>query len=167
MRELTRCCPAPAPFNVSGGGGGGGGGGGWRRCCGTNYLNYLNLSTDRSFLSFTDPYPPAKTPPKGRGLVNIAVLSLGADGGCAGPNPPASPAAKAERIIAYLNRAGERGTDLAVLPENAFGRPGEKPACFMAAEPVSGPTVSAIRAIAKRYGMNVVLPIHEARGGAQ
>ena len=49
----------------------------------------------------------------------------------------------------------------------AFGRPGEKAACYMAAEPVSGPTVRAVQAIAKRYGMNVVLPIHEARGAAQ
>ena len=69
-------------------------------------------------------------------------------------------------IYSYLHRAGRGGADLAVLPENAFGRPGmiHHPGCVHAAEPVDGPLVQSVSAIAAQYQMNVVLPIHESRG---
>ena len=72
---------------------------------------------------------------------------------------------KEEIILGYLNAAGERGVDLAVLPENAFGRPGAPVACAHPAEPVDGPLVKKIAALAAKYAMYVVLPIHESRGG--
>jgi len=74
-----------------------------------------------------------------RGLVKVAVLALGADGGCArgacglgnnsycpknDPGEPKSAAEGTARIVAYLEQAGKQGSDLAVLPENAFGRCG-------------------------------------------
>jgi hypothetical protein len=112
----------------------------------------------------------------GRGLVKVAALPLGADGGCArGANPappgwpviPTSSDEKVQRILGYLTHAGESGADIAVLPENAFGRLGETahPACSRDPEPVDGPAVTSVRAVAAKYGMNVVLPLHEARGG--
>ena len=74
-----------------------------------------------------------------RGLVKVAVLALGADGGCArgacghamgnnsycppnDPGPPTTAAKGTARIVAYLEQAGKQGSDLVVLPENAFGR---------------------------------------------
>eukprot|EP00040_Diaphanoeca_grandis_P023755 m.129701 g.129701 ORF g.129701 m.129701 type:complete len:436 (+) comp29420_c0_seq1:145-1452(+) len=118
-----------------------------------------------------------------RGLVHVSVLGLGADGGCAcgacpsgnTTNPhcpkdyPGKPTTAAEgtaRILNYLEHAGEHGTDLVVLPENAFGRPGEGPNCFHAPEsikPGSGGVVDTVRAVALKYKMNVVLPVHEKR----
>ena len=48
----------------------------------------------------------AKRAPHGRGLVDVALLALGADGGCAGPkDPPNSTEAHAATIAAYVSRA--------------------------------------------------------------
>jgi hypothetical protein len=115
----------------------------------------------------------ARTRSSGRGRVKVALLPLGADGGCGrgAPDPPGWPGipTSAEegmrRILSYLNRAGEEGADLAVLPENAFGRRGMPPACAREPETIDGPVATAVRSLARRHRMHVVLPLHEARGG--
>lgn len=130
--------------------------------------------------------------PTGRGLVKVAALALGADGGCSpgacgalqpGPAPgpggggpycppgypgkPTNSSEKEQRISEYLNEAARQGADLAVLPENAYGGPWLPANCRHAPEPLDGPLVSSIRAVAKRHRMNIVLPIHEALDGRQ
>jgi predicted amidohydrolase len=37
--------------------------------------------------------------------------------------------------------------------------------CLHQAEPIDGPLVKSIQKIALQYGMNIVLPFHESRGG--
>jgi hypothetical protein len=100
---------------------------------------------------------------KSRGLVSVAALAYGSDGGC-GPLKPANASERDAFILSNLRHAGERRVDLAVLPENAFGRPGMPGGCFHEAEAVDGPLVSRVAALAAQYSMNIVLPIHEARG---
>jgi hypothetical protein len=108
-------------------------------------------------------YAPKKT--GGRGLVSVAALAYGADGGCAHGFVPDNATARDALIYSYLHRAGASGADLVVLPENAFGRPGMiHPGCVHPAEPVDGPLVQSVSKIAAQYQMNVVLPIHESRG---
>ena len=103
---------------------------------------------------------------KGRGLVTVAGLAYGADGGCAGHGfRPSNASERDALILSYLHHAGQLGVDLAILPENAFGRPGMPGGCSHEAEPIDGPTVQRVAAIASRYEMNVVLPIHESRKG--
>ena len=101
----------------------------------------------------------------GKGNVKVAALVTGADGGCAVHNPPAGwpapPATQAEaekRIIDYLTQAGVLGADLAVLPENAFGRRGMKghPGCTREPETIDGPAVTSVRAVAKRFAMHII-----------
>jgi hypothetical protein len=101
----------------------------------------------------------------GRGQVRVAALALGADGGCGSKDRPTSAANGTARIFQYLNRAGELGVDLSVLPENAFGRPGMSANCLHQAEQIDGPLVKSVQKIALQYGMNIVLPFHESRGG--
>ena len=98
-------------------------------------------------------YAPKKV--GGRGLVSVAALAYGADGGCAHGFVPANATARDALIYSYLHRAGASGADLAVLPENAFGRPGmiHHPGCVHAAEPVDGPLVQSVSKIAAQYQM--------------
>ena len=58
-----------------------------------------------------------------RGLTKIAVLGMGADGRTLW-----------NETLAYVHRAGQQGVDLAVLPENVRGRPGELSLCFWNSE---------------------------------
>ena len=100
--------------------------------------------------------------------VRVAALALGADGGCGvfGTNAtiPKTAAEGTQRIYDYLHHAGSLKVDLAVLPEDAFGDPTYPKNCYREAEPINGATVRSVQAIAKQYSMNIVLPIHEARG---
>ena len=43
-----------------------------------------------------------------------------------------------------------------MLPENAYGRPGETANCFNAGEAVDGPIITRVRALARELNMNVV-----------
>jgi hypothetical protein len=121
-------------------------------------------------------FVPKPPPSKGRpNVVRIATLGLGGDGGCARgsnkcpgcpPNYPGKPTTHEEgiqRIMDYLDEAGQQGVDLAVLPENAFGRPGEPDYCTHPAEPIDGWAVTSVQALAKKHSMNIVLPLHESR----
>lgn len=50
------------------------------------------------------------------------------------------------RLITLMLGAGESGVDPAVLPENAFGRPGmDVSACYHAPEPVDGESVKTVQ----------------------
>eukprot|EP00729_Bicosta_minor_P018795 gene18795-6043_t len=140
------------------------------------YVEIFSYAPDPSPLL---PTAVSATPTRRASLVKVAALALGADGGCATgacsppeseycpPGYPGHPPSKAngtQRIIDYLNEAGESGVDLAVLPENAFGRPGmDVSACYHAPEPVDGESVKTVQALAKKWKMNVVLPLHEVR----
>lgn len=111
-------------------------------------------------------YPPPRAATQ-HNIVNIAALALGSDGGCGAPPPPSTPDKHAATIMDYLHRAGTLKADLAVLPENAFGQPAvPDPGCYRKAEPIDGPIVTSVRAVAAQHRMNIILPIHEARGGA-
>ena len=97
--------------------------------------------------------------------VHVALLALGADGGCACAGcVPSKPGEGWERALSYLHDAGGRGVNLALLPENFRGMPGLPPQCASAAEPVDGPTVAALSKIAAKYRMNIVAPIAEEAG---
>ena len=52
-----------------------------------------------------------------------------------------------------------------VLALTGLGRVGMGANCEHAAEPVDGPAVASVRALAKEHAMNVVLPLHESRDG--
>ena len=94
--------------------------------------------------------------------VRVALLGLGADGGCACVGcAPSKPGDGWERAQRYLHEAGRRGVDLAILPENFRGRPGLPPQCASAAEPVDGPTVGTLSEIAASYRMHIVAPLAE------
>ena len=59
--------------------------------------------------------------------------------------------------LAYLNEAGKRGVNFAVLPENCRGRPGKGARRFYPPEVIRGPdahTINAVAAIAKKYKMS-------------
>eukprot|EP00039_Didymoeca_costata_P012228 m.175328 g.175328 ORF g.175328 m.175328 type:complete len:412 (-) comp15422_c0_seq8:895-2130(-) len=100
---------------------------------------------------------------QGRGNVRVAGLAFGADGGCGHSNSK-SPEAHFQMAVEYIEKAATLGTDLVVLPENAFGRPGMPSNCYNPGEPVDGPLVTAMRGVAKNNSVNIVLPIHEKRG---
>jgi predicted amidohydrolase len=106
--------------------------------------------------SFAPPPDPHTSPvPVGRPgapgvTVRVALLGLGADG-----QTPFN------TTLSYLSRAGELGADLAVLPENVRGRPGETGPRYYPAEPLDGPTVAAAAAAAAAWRMYVLLPLRE------
>eukprot|EP01047_Picozoa_sp_COSAG01_P041800 COSAG01_NODE_3609_length_5876_cov_70.248572_4_plen_263_part_00 len=101
-------------------------------------------------------HPKAPTPANSTGIVRLALLPMGGADGHS--NLSAS--------LRYLNKAGELGCDLAVLPENFaqkhIGKSGDMDPPPQDA--LHGPIISAVAAIAKIHGMNVVAPIREARG---
>lgn len=71
-----------------------------------------------------------------------------------------------EKILKFLEEAGERGSDLAVLPETFTGTGLSGPEAHKAiAQTIPGPATDAIAALAKRYGMMVVGSLYE-RGEA-
>ena len=59
----------------------------------------------------------------GRGLVSVAALAYGADGGCAQGAHPANASERDALIFRYLHHAGQMGVDLAVLPEKCVASP--------------------------------------------
>jgi hypothetical protein len=65
---------------------------------------------------------------------------------------------KLKLAVDHLETAGQNRVDLACLPEEFAGT---------VAEPISGPTVRAVSALAKKYHMYVVCPIREQAAGEQ
>ena len=65
--------------------------------------------------------------------------------------------------MAYLYAAGRAGADLTALPEQFRGAPGQAKAggTSWPAEPLDGPTITAVAAVARRFKMYVVAPIRE------
>jgi len=67
--------------------------------------------------------------------------------------------AKLKLAVEHLHTAGERGVDIACLPEEFAGTK---------AEPIPGPTTDAVAELARKYRMYVICPIREqAEGGRQ
>ncbi len=96
------------------------------------------------------PKPPARP---GNGRVKVALLALGADG-----------ATNFTTTLEYLDKAGSLGVDLCVLPENfAQKHVGMVGNMDPPPQPVTGPIITAVAALAKKHSMNVVAPIREAR----
>eukprot|EP01048_Picozoa_sp_COSAG05_P023215 COSAG05_NODE_4933_length_1320_cov_2.600328_1_plen_302_part_00 len=96
-----------------------------------------------------------KPPPRGNGRVRVALLPMGgADG-----------RSNLSTSLQYLMKAGELGTDLAVLPENfAQKHVGKSGDMDPPPQNVNGFIISAVAALARQYKMNVVAPIREKRG---
>ena len=91
--------------------------------------------------------------PKGSGRrATIAAVALGADG-----------TSNFTLALRYLEAAGEQGVDLAILPEQFRGAPGmgKVGGTTWPAEPLDGPTITAVAAVAAKHGMYVVAPIRE------
>ena len=65
---------------------------------------------------------------------------------------------KIKLALEHLETAGQKGVDIACLPEEFAG---------ITPELVTGPTVSAVAALAKKHGMYVVCPIREQAGEEQ
>ena len=63
-----------------------------------------------------------------------------------------------QEIVARVNREGARGADLIVLPETWRGQKGDT------SEPLDGPTVTAMAALAARHSMYIVCPIDRKDG---
>jgi beta-ureidopropionase len=106
------------------------------------------------------------------GLAFIVLLSVpraaaGADAAQAGRQVRAAAicigfggnhAEKLKLALEHLETAGQQHVDIACLPEEFSGT---------TAEPLSGPTVTAIAAAAKKHAMYVICPIREQAGGEQ
>jgi beta-ureidopropionase len=106
------------------------------------------------------------------GLAVIVLLSLpravaGADAAQAGRQVRAAAicigfggnhAQKLKLALEHLETAGQQHVDIACLPEEFGGT---------TAEPLSGPTVTAVAALAKKYAMYVICPIREQAGDEQ
>jgi deaminated glutathione amidase len=70
-----------------------------------------------------------------------------------------------ERMLAYLDEAGRRGSTLAVLPEVWTGVGFSNAEAYrQIAEEVPGPTTRALSEKAKRYSMTIVGSLYEKRG---
>jgi hypothetical protein len=96
------------------------------------------------------PKPPARP---GNGRVKVALLALGADG-----------ATNFSTSLEYVAKAGSLGVDLCVLPENfAQKHVGTVGDMDPPPQPVTGPIITAVAALARKYSMNVVAPIREDR----
>ncbi|MGE5610771.1 MAG: carbon-nitrogen hydrolase family protein [Bacillota bacterium] len=65
---------------------------------------------------------------------------------------------KLKLALEHLETAGQQGVHIACLPEEFAG---------MTAESIPGPTVDAVAAMARKYGMYVVCPIREQAGSEQ
>jgi beta-ureidopropionase len=65
---------------------------------------------------------------------------------------------KLKLALEHLETAGQQGVDIACLPEEFAGT---------TAEPIPGPTVNAVAALAKKHGMYVICPIREQAGAEQ
>jgi predicted amidohydrolase len=73
--------------------------------------------------------------------------------------------ATVEKMLSFLDLAGERGSALVVLPEvwTGLGYSSEK-AYVDIAEPIPGPTTALLAEKARKYGMYVVGSMYEASG---
>ena len=65
---------------------------------------------------------------------------------------------KLKLALEHLETAGQQGVDIACLPEEFAGT---------IAEPIPGPTVNAVAALAKKHGMYVICPIREQADSEQ
>lgn len=95
--------------------------------------------------------------------VTVALIASGADG-CSRAQP-ITPESCFKLTMDYLQTAGKMGIDLAVLPENWPQQHVNLTSMTPPAQSITGALVTAVREVASRYGMNVVAPIHELRGG--
>ena len=66
--------------------------------------------------------------------------------------------AKLKMAIEHLHTAGTNGVDVACLPEEFAGT---------IAEPIAGPTTTAVAKLARQYNMYVICPIREQAGDEQ
>ncbi|MGD0090562.1 MAG: carbon-nitrogen hydrolase family protein [Planctomycetota bacterium] len=66
--------------------------------------------------------------------------------------------AKLKLALSHLETAGSQGVDIACLPEEFAGTN---------AEPITGPTASAVAELAKKHNMWVICPIREQAGNEQ
>lgn len=90
----------------------------------------------------------AKTALPGR-QVKVAAICIGFGG---------NHDQKLKLALEHLETAGQQGVDIACLPEEFSG---------MTAEPIPGPTVNAVAALARKHGMYVICPIREQAGSEQ
>jgi beta-ureidopropionase len=65
---------------------------------------------------------------------------------------------KLKLALEHLETAGQQGVDIACLPEEFAGT---------TAEPIPGPTVNAVAALAKKHGMYVICPLREQADSEQ
>jgi beta-ureidopropionase len=69
-----------------------------------------------------------------------------------------------EATLPFIEEAGRNGVQILCLQELFAGPyfcPGQNPRWYDAAEPAEGPTVEALRPLARRYAMAMVIPIFE------
>ena len=78
--------------------------------------------------------------------VKVAAICIG----CGGQHD-----AKLKLALEHLETAGKQGVDIACLPEEFAG---------FTAEPIPGPTTSAVAELAKKHRMYVICPIREQAG---
>ena len=81
--------------------------------------------------------------------VRVSAICIGFDG---------DHDAKLKLAIEHLSAAGKSGADIACLPEEFSGT---------TAEPIPGPTTTAVAKLAKQYAMYVICPIREQAGEEQ
>ena len=101
-----------------------------------------------SLTSFAGKASAAKTALPGR-QVKVAAICIGFGG---------DREEKVALALAHLETAGQQHVDIACLPEEFAGINGE---------PIPGPTVNAVAALAKKYSMYVICPIREQAGSEQ
>lgn len=90
----------------------------------------------------------AQVPRPGR-QVKVAAICIGFGG---------DREQKLTLALEQLETAGQQHVDIACLPEEFAGT---------TAEPIPGPTVNAVAALARKYGMYVICPIREQAGPEQ
>ncbi len=66
-----------------------------------------------------------------------------------------------QEIVSRVDREGARGADLLILPETWRGQKSDT------AEPLNGPTVTAMAELARRHSLYIVCPIDRKDGAAQ
>ncbi len=93
--------------------------------------------------------PGAQSPLPGR-QVKVAALCIGYGG---------DHEQKLKLALEHLETAGQQHVDIACLPEEFAGT--------QTAEPIPGPTVNAVAALAKKHSMYVICPIREQAGQEQ
>jgi predicted amidohydrolase len=82
--------------------------------------------------------------------VKVAAVCIG----CGGNHDQ-----KLKLALEHLETAGQQGVDIACLSEEFAGT--------QIAEPIPGPTVNAVAALAKKHGMYVICPLREQAGSEQ